>query len=96
MPRVRPVDQQAAGLHGARHQEGPAPRVLPRHVPDARGVPLQPELQARADLPSQQGAVLQNLQCGGEREVREAQRAGLEPQQTKLYYCRGRRLKKRG
>lgn len=66
-----------------------------RHVPDARAVPLKPELQARAALPSQLGAVLQNLQFGGEGELREAQRPGLEPQQTKLYDGRGRHLKKK-
>lgn len=90
MPGVRPADQQAAALHGARHQEGAAWRVSSRHVPDAGDVPLQPELQARADLSAQQGAVLQNLQSGCQLVLRETQWAGLDPSQTKLHDCRRR------
>lgn len=50
VPHVRPVDQQAAALHGTRDQEGPALWVSSRHVPDAGDIPLQPELQLGADL----------------------------------------------
>lgn len=52
LPDISLVDHQAVPLHCACYQEGTASRVLTCHVPNTGDIPLEPQLNAGADLPT--------------------------------------------
>lgn len=62
LPCVSLVDHQAFPLHYACHYKCATSWVLSCHVFHTCGIPLQPQFDAGADLPTQERSMLQNVQ----------------------------------